>query len=105
MAKSDTLSEKFNSSAIWETAKFAFNAIVIGFLIGGLVDFTFFHNHPAGKALIQAVNEPLQKFYDFALNAFGFSEYTRALPGATAVAGAAADGCMNSLGDMIPCPV
>lgn len=77
MAAANTLSTDFNNSAVWSAIKFAFEAIVIGILVGGLIDFTFFHNHPAGKALIEAVNEPLQNFYDGLVSFLGFPEYAR----------------------------
>jgi hypothetical protein len=74
MAAAGTLSKTFNQVA-WETLKFTFNAVVIGFLIGGVIDYSFFHNHKAGAALIDLVNEPLQSFFDNVVTFFGFPQY------------------------------
>lgn len=77
MASDSVLSHSFNHSVAWGAIKFAFETIVIGILVGGVIDFTFFHDHPAGKAIIDNVKEPLLGFYDDMVSFFGFPEYKR----------------------------
>ncbi len=69
-----SIKDKFNSLSLLSIA-----GLAAGFIAGGVIDFTFFHNHPLGKHLIAMVNEPFQQFYDFALNSVGFSKWTRDL--------------------------
>lgn len=98
-ASPNSLSDDFNlSSAAWDTLKFVFNAVVIGVVVGGVIDFTFFHNHPAGKALVDFVDQPLQEFYDGVVKFFGFPEYARNVEFVNN------EGCFDSLtGVMGPC--
>lgn len=73
-----TITQKFMKVA----GKAAFY-IGVGLLIGGIIDFTLFHNHPLGGALIDVFNEPLMGVYDFAANTIGLPEYTTAAAGPT----------------------
>jgi hypothetical protein len=77
-AASDSLSQTFNGKAVQEFLEFGFKAVVFGLLIGGVVDFTLFHEHPIGHAILDAVREPLLASYDWIAHATGFSEYARA---------------------------
>ena len=73
-----SLSNSFN-----KVAKFAFQAIVIGLIVGGIFDFTLFHNHPMGAAIIETVNEPMMSFYDGIASLFGLDHLTTAAAGPT----------------------
>ena len=87
----DSIKGMFNSASLGGFIKFAFQTVLIGVIVGGIFDFTLFHNHPAGQAIIEKFNEPLLKFYDWMSNVTGFGEYAR--PDFVASAGAAAGGC------------
>ncbi len=98
MAATSSLSSSFNSSVLWGVAKFVLETIVIGFLVGGMIDITFFHDHPAGQAIIDVVKEPLLGFYDDVISLFGFPEYARN------AAFVGKSGCPNPFtGEMGPC--
>jgi hypothetical protein len=73
----NSITNTFNSISFKGILKFTFQAVVIGFLIGGIADFTFFHNHPAGQAIISSVNETMLSFYDGVVKSVGFAEYAR----------------------------
>lgn len=92
--KSGGLSSYFNMSSL------AFGAAM--FFVGGVIDFTFFHNHPLGKAIIDYFNGPLLNLYDGAANLFGLSEYTRNIDFLTS-AGTACSIAVDDLGLPIPC--
>lgn len=47
------------------------------FFVGGVIDFTFFHNHPAGIHIIEMFNNTLLSLYDTLVAGFGFPEFTR----------------------------
>lgn len=96
-----SIKEKFNSLSLLGVA-----GLAVGFIAGGVIDFTFFHNHPLGKHLIAMVNEPFQQFYDFALNSVGLSKWTRDLTeSASNVASNVASECMemDMNGMSVPC--
>lgn len=91
------LSKIFN----WKTAGWmAWGAAM--FLIGGVVDFTLFHEHPLGQAMISAVKDPLLNIFDMAANTLGLSELARnaAFLGKTGVACALG---IDDLGVPVPC--
>lgn len=96
----NSLTSSFNSISFKGILKFTFQAVVIGFLIGGIADFTFFHNHPAGQAIISSVNETMLSFYDGAVSFLGFSEYAR--PTEFLNAGETC-GAFDAMGLPVPC--
>ncbi|MCC6598866.1 MAG: hypothetical protein IT559_08755 [Alphaproteobacteria bacterium] len=101
MAAEKSISDSFNHHS--GVLNFIFETIMIGIIVGGIIDFTFFHNHPAGKAIIEAVNEPLLGFYDGLVSFFGFSEYARAQEFLPDLA-SGAETCFNTaLGMSMPC--
>ncbi len=71
----DGLTNTFNDEAIWKFSKAVF-WIVVGFFVGGVVDYTFFHNHPLGQAIIKVFEDTLMSIFDFFATAFGLGEYT-----------------------------
>lgn len=71
------LSSVFNSKVAWGIAKYALT-MAFGFAVGGVIDFTFFHDHPAGAELLKEFREPLLSFYDSTAQFLGFPELTRA---------------------------
>lgn len=76
-AKPSGLSSKFNMHSLGE---FFVKSVILGsaiFLLGGVVDFTLFHNHPMGMALINMVNEPLMMAYDWIANTAGLEHLAR----------------------------
>ena len=51
--------------------------IGIGFFVGGVIDYTFFHDHPMGKEIISAFRDPLGAAFDNVANLIGRSDLTR----------------------------
>lgn len=75
--KSSGLSDMFNLESVGE---FLVKSILFGgaiFLLGGVVDFTLFHNHPLGAEIISWVNEPLMQVYDWIANTAGMEHLAR----------------------------
>ena len=62
--KKDGISGMFNDISFGSITKFAFQSIFIGLIVGGVFDFTLFHDHPLGAAILEKVREPLLGFYD-----------------------------------------
>ena len=76
-SKSSSLSDMFNLESLGE---FMVKSIIFGgaiFLLGGVVDFTLFHNHPLGAEIISWVNEPLMQAYDWIANTIGMEHLAR----------------------------
>lgn len=72
-----SLADKFNLHSMGE---FFMKSVLLGgaiFLLGGMVDFTLFHNHPMGAEIISWVNEPLMGVYDWIANTIGMSHLAR----------------------------
>lgn len=75
--KKGGISGLFNSISLGGIAKFTFQAVVFGLIIGGIMDFTLFHDHPMGAAILDAVSEPVLSFYDGVAEFIGRDDLTR----------------------------
>lgn len=71
----DGLTGSFNDEAIWKWAK-RLCLLAVGFFVGGVVDYTFFHNHPLGQAIIKVFEDTLMSIFDFFAIGFGLEEYS-----------------------------
>jgi hypothetical protein len=71
------------------------------FFVGGVVDFTFFHNHELGKAVIAYFDPMLQHIYDFVSVAIGLPQYAHN-PAFMSAAGTACLTGVDALGMPIP---
>lgn len=68
------MKDSFNLASF---GKFVFQAVVIGLVVGGIFDFTLFHEHPIGAKLLSLVREPLLSFYDTIAYGIGMPELAR----------------------------
>ena len=98
----DSIKSTFNSLSLGGVLKFTFQAVVIGIVVGGLIDFTLFHNHPIGKAMIAAVNEPLLGVYDAIAKGIGMPELARSAS-EVALSTGACTMQFDEMGVPIPC--
>lgn len=76
-SKADSITKDFNHSAVGSVLKFAVQTIVIGIIVGGVIDFSLFHNHPLGQAILGVFNEPLLSFYDGIAHFLGMDNLAR----------------------------
>ncbi len=70
------ISRAFNGASLGGFVQWT-ASLAMAFFVGGVLDFTFFHNHPAGQAIIGYCNEFLLNIYDSLVRVFGVSELAR----------------------------
>ncbi|MCD8563294.1 MAG: hypothetical protein LRY54_04530 [Alphaproteobacteria bacterium] len=73
------------------------------FWVGGLVDFTFFHNNELGKQVIRWIDPFMQNIYDHILSFVGLTQYVQNPAFLNPITGAACATSLDALGMPIPC--
>lgn len=71
----DGLTSKFNNEAITKLLTHVF-WIGIGFFVGGVIDYTFFHNHPLGQEIIKMFEDYILPIFDFIAEVLGLDHLT-----------------------------
>lgn len=74
-ATADGLTGTFNDEAVIKFLRGVLWAALI-FFAGGVIDYTFFHNHPLGQEIIKIFEDYILPVFDFVAEVLGLEHLT-----------------------------